>query len=534
MPSIDAMTDADLVTASLAGDRDAFAQIVERYQRLLCSLAYSATGSFTESEDIAQETLVAAWRQLAQLREPEKLRSWLCGILRHQVGRSRRREGREPVRRADELDAAADLSSGDEHALDLTVANEEQMILWHALEQVPALYREPLVLYYRENRSIEHVAVALDLTEDTVKQRLARGRKMVQERVLSFVEGALARSTPGRLFTLSVLAGLPGLSPPAQAASLGAAALQGATVAKSAGLAAVLSSLSGVINATLSLRAALDQARTRHERRSVALCAVGAHLCFYSFLGVVYGLREAAYRWWDLRVVFAWVTQGLVLLMLVAGSYGMVRMLRAFRRMRAEQRRQHPERFQNAVDQPGSRAGEYRSRWRLFGVPLVHIRFSMAEEGSRPVFGWIAGGDRAYGLIFAWGTIAVAPLSVGALAVGLCCVGGVGFGFITIGTVAAGFIAVGCASVAVHASAWLSALGWETAQGGGFSVATFAARGPIALALAQHANDPVAQTMLANPSADLHARIFWVGLFLLTVVPLALYAAAVRRRVGRA
>src|SRR5690349_23139089 len=50
-------------------------------------------------------------------------------------------------------------------------------------------------LYYREHRSVEHVAAALDLTEDTVKQRLARGRKILQERVLSFVEGALSRST---------------------------------------------------------------------------------------------------------------------------------------------------------------------------------------------------------------------------------------------------------------------------------------------------------------------------------------------------
>ena len=76
-------TDAELVAQSLAGNRDAFGAIVARHQSLLCSLAYSATGSLNQSEDLAQETFVAAWKQLAGLREPEKLRSWLCQILRN-------------------------------------------------------------------------------------------------------------------------------------------------------------------------------------------------------------------------------------------------------------------------------------------------------------------------------------------------------------------------------------------------------------------------------------------------------------------
>ena len=76
-------SDSELVTQSLAGDRDAFGGIVARYQSLLCSLAYSATGSLSQSEDLAQETFVTAWKQLADLREPEKLRSWLCRISRN-------------------------------------------------------------------------------------------------------------------------------------------------------------------------------------------------------------------------------------------------------------------------------------------------------------------------------------------------------------------------------------------------------------------------------------------------------------------
>src|ERR1035441_864887 len=75
-------SDAELVQWGLAGDREAFGRVVERYQSLICALAYSATGSLSRSEDLAQETFLIAWKQLRQLREPDKLRSWLCSIAR--------------------------------------------------------------------------------------------------------------------------------------------------------------------------------------------------------------------------------------------------------------------------------------------------------------------------------------------------------------------------------------------------------------------------------------------------------------------
>src|SRR6266436_5407853 len=97
-------SDYELVTQSLAGSRDAFGRIVARYQSLLCSLAYSATGSLNQSEDLAQETFITAWKQLAELREPEKLRSWLCRISRNLTYDALRQQGREPIHKAEPLD----------------------------------------------------------------------------------------------------------------------------------------------------------------------------------------------------------------------------------------------------------------------------------------------------------------------------------------------------------------------------------------------------------------------------------------------
>src|ERR1041384_1752714 len=93
--------DAELVSASLAGNREAFGEIVSRYQSLICSLAYSATGSLPQSEDLAQETFITAWKPLGKLRERDKFRAWLCGIARNRINNFLRREGREPVHKAE-------------------------------------------------------------------------------------------------------------------------------------------------------------------------------------------------------------------------------------------------------------------------------------------------------------------------------------------------------------------------------------------------------------------------------------------------
>ena len=218
MMSVTACNDAELVSASLSGNRDAFGQIVARYQSLVCSLAYSVTGSLSHSEDLAQETFVAAWKQLAGLREPEKLRAWLCGIARNLIHNALRKQGREPSHQAESLDEISESHSPEPLPIEQTISNEEQAILWRSLERIPKIYREPLVLFYREHQSIEAVAQNLELSEDAVKQRLSRGRKLLHEQVLAFVEGALERTNPGKTFTLGVLAALPLLATTAKAA----------------------------------------------------------------------------------------------------------------------------------------------------------------------------------------------------------------------------------------------------------------------------------------------------------------------------
>ena len=200
-------TDSDLWQLARLGNTEAFEAIVKRHQSVVSAVAYGVCGDLGLSEDVAQETFWTAWRSLSSLQDPSRLRPWLCGIARN-LGRNAGRRASRPADSAGTLETVPEPSSDTPEPADEAVSREEESLVWESLATIPETYREPLILFYREDRSVAEVAAALDLSEDAVKQRLSRGRGMLRERVAELVEEGLRRSRPGRKFTVCVMTGL--------------------------------------------------------------------------------------------------------------------------------------------------------------------------------------------------------------------------------------------------------------------------------------------------------------------------------------
>jgi hypothetical protein len=327
-----------------------------------------------------------------------------------------------------------------------------------------------LVLFYREHQSVEVVAANLDLSEDAVKQRLSRGRKLLQEEVMYFVEGALERTNPGKMFTLGVLAALPSLTISAKAAALGATAAKGSAAAKTAGLmglfGAILTPLLIIFGNYASYRMSLDEAHTDEERgyikrafRNSLLVALA--LSAICAVPLYWSLRTHQDLWlfWSLLVSQTIVIYFLTLLAFVIASFPQRR--RYLAKILAEQ---YGGKFPES-------AFEYRSRLSLFGWPLVHVRIGDRFDVLRgPVKAWIAvGSSHAVGIIFASGGLAVAPFSFGGIAIGL----------LPFGAIALGVIPLGCIALGIWAFGGL-ALGWQVFCGCG--IAWNAAMGGVTVA----------------------------------------------------
>lgn len=193
-------SDAELLEASRRGERDAFGALVERYQGVVCAVSYSRTGNRALSQDVAQDTFLAAWHQLDQLREASRLRAWLCGIARNLARKAKLRVGRE-----EPVDDDVFVSTA--NPFDDVAEVEAERVVQHALQRVPETYRDVLVLYYREHRSVREVSRLLDISEAAALQRLSRGRQYLQQGVTQLVERSLRDHAPKSL-VVGVLAAI--------------------------------------------------------------------------------------------------------------------------------------------------------------------------------------------------------------------------------------------------------------------------------------------------------------------------------------
>lgn len=182
---------------------DEFARIVAQHQRAVCAVAYSAVRDRAKSEEIAQEAFLVAWRKLPTLSEPPKLPAWICGIARNLAKNVRRGGTAREQASGDTLELHPDEGRG---PLDALLEAESQALVERALGELDATYREPLVLFYRQDQSLRDVAAALEISEANAKQRVSRGRALLAERVAGIVERSLARSGPGTAFTALVVA----------------------------------------------------------------------------------------------------------------------------------------------------------------------------------------------------------------------------------------------------------------------------------------------------------------------------------------
>jgi RNA polymerase sigma factor (sigma-70 family) len=468
----------------------------------------------SQSEDLAQDTFVAAWKQLTELREPSKLRSWLCALVRFRISKQFRRQDREPVHAAESLEMIEQSAALEALPSEQTISNEEKAILWRSLERIPETYREALILFYREHQSIERVAEALDLTEDAVKQRLSRGRKLLQDEFLAFVQGALERTCPSPAFTLGVMAALPKMAIAISSSAAGTTALKGSATGKAVSSAGFLATLGGLLIKLLPVAAGtwmmLKLPESERERKFArkALAVVWILAVLYTLAVVVATYAGKSYWHTHPRMLTVGLLGSTFAFAAVVGPYAFW-INRTQRRIRKEEI--------EASGKPSfgsqSRPYEYRSPRAFLGLPLLHIRLNCVKAGKTlPAKGWIAIGNKAYGILFAAGTFAVGGISCGAVAVGALAGGAFGIGLFAFGGLAIGLAAIGGAAVGYVAFGG-GVIGWLGASGGAALAHHFALGGG---ALAAHANDPAAQAFMQGSVFFRHAELLANTLIILT------------------
>ena len=166
------MDDHGLVAAVLAGDRDAFRQLVEREQVAVYRVCLRILGRPHDAEDVAQESFLMAYRSLGTFRGDGPLGGWLMRIAMRQAYR---RLGQR--RDAQELPPELPMSSSNSAVdpLTATLAGERQTEVRVAVASLREPYREVVALRFFGEMSLEEIATTTQRPLNTVKTHLRRG-----------------------------------------------------------------------------------------------------------------------------------------------------------------------------------------------------------------------------------------------------------------------------------------------------------------------------------------------------------------------
>lgn len=167
-------SDGQVVASVLSGDTEAYAILVQRYQKPIYNLMVRMTGSCEDALDLAQETFIKAFEAMHRFRPGSRFFPWLYSIgLNHSRNFLRKNRDRRTVCIDDcEIGSGLDYPGQEEENL---CALLDSRGLRKALACLPVDYREALVLRYHEELSMEEIAAALGISESGAKMRVHGG-----------------------------------------------------------------------------------------------------------------------------------------------------------------------------------------------------------------------------------------------------------------------------------------------------------------------------------------------------------------------
>src|SRR5713101_10179873 len=187
VPSAIEQDDLLLVAFSKNGDQEAFAQLVQRYQRRVFNLVYRMLQQYEEATEITQETFLAAWQGLPAFRGDARFPTWLYRIAYNcslkQLELRKRDRALQDAIQAEQLLMHTDDSESAESVLE---AHDRQRIVHEQLSSLPAKYRIVLILRHLQEMTYEEIAETLTMPIGTIKTHLFRARNLLKDRLEAF------------------------------------------------------------------------------------------------------------------------------------------------------------------------------------------------------------------------------------------------------------------------------------------------------------------------------------------------------------
>ncbi len=182
--------DAALVRRTLAGDDEAFKELMAKYVRIAGSIAYSVVGDFHIAADMVQEAFIKVYRLLSTLENPKTFRSYLANAVRSTsldwVRRQKSLSRGSPISFSDYAEEAPEMEDESTRGTAPLQSVEDSEMYEKILElvaELPENYREVFVLKHVEDVTYTEIADILGISVSAVEARLFRARKMLRDKL---------------------------------------------------------------------------------------------------------------------------------------------------------------------------------------------------------------------------------------------------------------------------------------------------------------------------------------------------------------
>jgi len=179
--------DRELIARCQSGSREAFDQLIDRYQRRIYTFAYRLTGNPDDAADVAADTFVRLYSSIGSFRGDSSFVTWLYRVVTNIFLDSRKRQRNrttlslDTVVQHDDCVVPRQIEDNSPSPQQLAETRDRSAALQSAIASLPEYQRVMIVLYHVDGLAYEEIAEALDLPIGTVKSRLNRARLALRQ-----------------------------------------------------------------------------------------------------------------------------------------------------------------------------------------------------------------------------------------------------------------------------------------------------------------------------------------------------------------
>lgn len=172
-------TDQFYVDKALHGDTRAYSVLVEKYQDYIFTVVFRMLKVREEAEEVSQDTFLKAYEALSSFRGESKFSTWLYRIAYRKALDLIRKKSRSDTTQIIEEITGNELVNHVESGLEHMIYEERNEIIRRGILQLPEQEAAIITLYYYEDQSVKEIAQVTGISEDNVKVKLFRSRKLL-------------------------------------------------------------------------------------------------------------------------------------------------------------------------------------------------------------------------------------------------------------------------------------------------------------------------------------------------------------------